>query len=180
MSDPGVAPSQLASADQAIDQTDQSGGERGEPGPVRPGGVRRLGLIDLPPGDDKRGHTDRQVDQEDAPPADAGSDDPAQYRSESGGHPSDRTPDSEGHPPLFAVEALGQKSQRGGEQDRPADALGAAGQDQHDRRLGYPAEQRAEGEDNETDGEQQSLPVTVGQRTGGQQHRRQASGRRRR
>jgi hypothetical protein len=173
---PGFAPGHLAGADQAVNQTDESGGQHYGPSPVRPTGVRRLGLVHLPPGDDKRGHTDRQVDQEDAPPADAGGDDPSENRSEPGGHPSDRTPDSEGHPPLLAVEALSQKSQRGGEQDRPADALGTAGQDQHDRRLGYPAEQRPEGEDDETDAEQQSVPVTVGERTGGQKHRRQGQG----
>lgn len=69
---PGVAPSHLASANQAVNKTDQAGGQRYEPGLVRPTGVRRLGLTHLPPGDDKRGHTHRQVDQEDAPPADAG------------------------------------------------------------------------------------------------------------
>ncbi len=103
---PRVAPSQLASTDQAINQTAQSGGQRYEPAPVRSTGVWRLVLIHPPPSHNKRGYTDWQVDQEDAPPADAGSDESAQYWSESGGHSSDRAPDSEGHPPLFAVEAM--------------------------------------------------------------------------
>ena len=98
---------------------------------------------------------------------------PPEHRPESDGHPGDRTPDAESHPSLMAMEALGQQGQRGGEEDRPADALGAAGQDQHDRRLGHPTEQRPEGEDDEADGEQESPPVAIGQGAGGQQHRGQ-------
>ena len=37
-----------------------------------------------------------------------------------------------------------EQRQRGGEHDRPADALAAARQDQHQRRLRQPAQQRAE------------------------------------
>ena len=79
-------------------------------------------------------------------------------------------------PAFVAMETLGQQSQRGGEEDRPADALGATGQDQHDRRLGHAAEQRTEGEDDEADGEEQAPTVTVGQRPGRQQHRGQSEG----
>ena len=73
----------------------------------------------------------------------------------------------------MAMEALRQQSQRRGEEDGPADALAASGQDQHDRRLGHPAEQRTEREDDEADGEQQPSSVTVGQGSGGEQHGRQ-------
>ena len=58
-SDPGVAPGDFPSANQSVDQADQPGGEGGEPGPVRPSRMWRLGLIHLPPGDDKRGHSRR-------------------------------------------------------------------------------------------------------------------------
>src|SRR6202044_3337699 len=40
--DPGVAPGDLTSTNQSVDQADQPGGERGEPGPVRPGRMWRL------------------------------------------------------------------------------------------------------------------------------------------
>jgi hypothetical protein len=69
----------------------------------------------------------------------------------------------------MAVETLGEECERSGEEDRPTDALDTAGQDQHDRRLGQPAEQRTQREDDETDGEQQSPPVAISQGSGGQE-----------
>ena len=145
--DAAVAPGNLAGADQAVDQADQAGGQCGETGPVRSRRVRRLGLVDLPPGDGQRSHADRQVDQEDAPPADACRDHAAQHRSESDGDTGHGAPDAECDPTLVAVERLGQKGERSGEEDRTTDALGAAGQDQHQRGLGHAAEQGTQGED---------------------------------
>ena len=59
--DPGVAPGDLASADQVIDQADQPGGEGCEPRPIRPGRMRRLGLIDPPPGSNDL--SQKEIDQ---------------------------------------------------------------------------------------------------------------------
>ena len=48
-------------ADQVIDQADQPGGEGCEPRPIRPGRMRRLGLIDPPPGSNDL--SQKEIDQ---------------------------------------------------------------------------------------------------------------------
>ena len=101
---------------------------------------------------------------------------PAQDRSESDGDTGDGTPDAERGSTLVAVERLREKSKRRGEEDRPTDALGAAGQDQHQRRLGNAAEQGAKGEDDEADREEESPSVAVGQGPRGEEHRGQRQG----
>jgi hypothetical protein len=74
---------------------------------------------------------------------------------------------------IAAAEAIPEQRQRRGEHDRPADALAAPGHDQHQRVLGRAAQQRAEGEDDQADLEQQLPAVPVGEYAGGQQQRRE-------
>ena len=166
----------LAGPDEPVDQADQPGGQQREPGPVGRRGVRRLRFLDPPGGQCDGEDADRHVDQEDAAPAPVGGDHAAEDRTERRRHAGDRPPDPERHAAIAAAEALPEQRQRRGEHDRPADALAAPGHDQHHRVLGHAAQQRAQGEDDQADLEQQLPAIPVGEHARGQQQRGEGQG----
>ena len=76
---------------------------------------------------------ERQVDEEDPPPGQTGGERAAEQRPDGDGQSGDRTPDPERDAALPTGEGAGQQGQGDGEHDGAADALRAAGQDQHQR-----------------------------------------------
>ena len=115
------------------------------------------------------GDADRDVDEEDPLPADAGRDDPADDRPDGDGGAGDGPEDPEGDPAVAALEGLGDQRERGGEHHRPADPLHGAGEVEHQRGVGEPADGGGAGEHHEAGREHQPAPEQVGERSGRQQ-----------
>ena len=90
------------------------------------------------------GDADRDVDQEDPPPRQAGRQRPADDRTDRDRQAGDRAPDAERGAALAALERAAEQRQRGGEHRRAADPLRAAGQVEQQRVGGQPRGQRAQ------------------------------------
>ena len=121
--DLGRAPALLAGADEAEHERAQGRGEMTKPGPVRAAGTALYRLGHLGPGQSDGTETDREVDEEDPPPGQAGGERAAEQRADGDGEAGDRPPDAEGDAALTAGEGAGEQRQRHREHDRAADAL---------------------------------------------------------
>ncbi len=79
------------------------------------------------------------------------------------GDTAHRPEDAEGDPSVPAAEGVREESERCREHDRPADALEAAGEDEEERTGGDAAQERADGERDDADGEHEPPPEQVGE-----------------
>ena len=147
-----------------------------KPEPVDPPPGRDLGVVHLGQGDDHGHHPDRDVEEEDPPPADARGDGPAHERADRHRPTDHRAVDADGRAPLFAGEGLGDEGERGGEHDGAAHTLGGPGQVEHQRRGGQAAGQGGQGEEHEADGEHAPPAVHVTEDTGREQEGGQGQG----
>jgi hypothetical protein len=121
--------------------------------------VRGERLGDEAPGESGGGEADRHVDEEDPLPRERAGEDPAEQQAEGAAAGRDRTPDAER---LRALGALGERRgddrQRRRRDQRAAEALEAAGGDQHPGAGGEAVEQRG-GREDEHAGDEQPAPA---------------------
>ncbi len=160
---PGRAPAVVLRLDDRVHQHDQAPGDRHRAGQVeRP-------MLDVGPrlGDEaqcgeQRHHAHRHVDEEDPLPGGQLGERATQDQADRATAGGDRAPHSER---LGALTLLGERGrddrQRGGREQRRAEALQAAADDQHARRLGQPVEQRGDREQRHAGDEQPLAPEQV-------------------
>lgn len=122
----------------------------------------------------KTGSADRQIDKEDAAPAEGGDQQPACYRAGRDGDRARRRPQPDGASPQFRVVSvrLIQQGERVRQHRGGADALQRSGGDQHRRAGRDAASQRREREQHDTRRVQPARAEAVAESTGRQhQHR---------
>ena len=171
-----VGESAFAGLDQREHEERQRGCEREEAEPVRaarPGIARFLQAGEC---DHEDRRADRQVDEEDPPPGQAGRECPTHDRPDRDREAGDGTPHAERNTPVLAAERVGQQRQRHGEHDRAADTLHAA-RDYEEQRSGRnAAQQRGNRERADPDQVHQPPAEQVGERSAGEQRGRQRQG----
>ena len=134
-------------------------------------GVAALGHV--PPGDEDHEHGQRDVEEEDQPPAGQVDEGAAQERADEPGDPGEGGPHPDRRCPVGGAErGLDERQAAGGEQG-PADALQRAGGDQLARGLGEPAQQRRRGEPGDAHEEHPPPAVPVTERAAEQDQRGQ-------
>ena len=113
---------------------------------------------------DQRDDADGDVDEEDPRPRQQVDEDAAEEDAGSGADAADRTPGAECDVALAALAEHRRQDREGGRRDRRcAESLQSPGRDQRGLTPRQPAEQRAEGEDDEADHEDAPPPAQVGE-----------------
>ena len=120
------------------------------------------------PGDEGDGH-DGQVDGEDLVPAEVVHQEPADQRAEGHAQAGHAGPDADGPAPFLGREHVGQDGQRGGHDERAADAHEGPGGDELVGVLGQGGQARAEGEDHQAHLQGALAAEPVAQAAGGQE-----------
>ena len=143
---PGRPPADVDRVDDGVHQQRQPAGDGHRPGDVeRVAGLFAAALTEDPWRQCGRGDPDRNVDEQHPAPVQAAGQDPAQEHPGGAAGTGDRAPDAERAVALGAVgERGGDDRQRGGRDDRGAQALDRAGGDQPRLRLRQAAGQRRE------------------------------------
>ena len=149
-------PALLLRLDEPVDERDQSRGDRDRAGDVE-GLVRLLvlRLRDVPQREHEGRDPDREVDEEDPGPGEEVGQDPAEQQADRAAAGRDRAPDAHRLRPLLALgEGRGHDRESRGRDERRAEALQPAGEDQELGRGGEPVQQRGDREDDEPREEQ--------------------------
>ena len=147
-----------------VDERDQSERDGERAGEVEvPAGVGAPPLGDVPARQQRRGHADRHVHEQDPLPAEQVGENAAEQRARGAPGPGHRAPDPEGAVALLALgEAGGEDGQRRGRHHGAAESLGGPGGDQHALALRQPADQRCAGEQQQAGDEDAPSPQQVG------------------
>jgi hypothetical protein len=124
----------------------------------------------------QRDSRDRQVDQEDGPPAELVGEQPAEDRADGGRGAVDRAPDAERGAPVTSLVGAGDQGGGRGHHRRPAEALDGAGGDQRGRVGGGGAHQRGGGEDHQPGEVEPAVAEPVTERAADHQQRGQRQG----
>ena len=160
----GREPAVLACVRQDVDEQHHAGRDRRRAGDVEVA-VVELGaaLAQEPEAGDEHGDPDRDVDEEDPRPAEDARQDAAEQHAGGAAAAGDGAPDAESGVALTAFgEDRRQERERGGSEQRGAEALQRAEHDQRGRRPGKAVEQRAGREQGEPEHEHPLAPEQVG------------------
>ncbi len=128
------------------------------------GSLRRPGALTLdqvPPPEDERGDTERQVDQKRQPPVVRFHEHAAERWAEPGGGRRRRAPEPDGVRAALGGEGLDDERERRRDEQRGAGGLHAPERDQHRERRSGRAEHRRRGEEHHARGEDAPSPEDV-------------------
>ena len=150
------APAVVLRLDDRVDEHDEARGDADRAGQVDAvGAVRRARLRHVADRQRRGGEADRHVDEEDPLPAQQVGEDAAEQQAEGAAAGRDRAPDAERLRALLALrEGGGDDRERGGGDERAAEALERPGADEPALRRREPVEQRGGREDRDAREEQ--------------------------
>ena len=165
------SPTHVDRVDNRVDEQRQARGDGHGAGQVKRAGSALGAALDQRPRRERRGgESDRDVDEQHPPPAQAAGEDPAEEHPGRAAGAGDRAPDAQ------CAVALGTLGERGGDDrqrrrgdDRRAEALDGAGGDQPPLGLGDPAGERGDREHHEAEHEHPPAPEQVGEPAAEQQ-----------
>ena len=116
------------------------------------------------------------IDEEDPAPADGAGDGAADQRTDGHGTPDDAAVDTEGRAAVLALERLCDQGEGGGEHDGATHTLHGPRQIEHERVGRQAADQRRQGEEGQSAGEDLAATVNVADDPGGEEEGGQRQG----
>ena len=172
------SPAGVVGVDERVDEQRQAGRDRHGAADVEGAlGGLVVALGQQARGEQRGGDADRHVDEQDPLPAQVLGQHAAEQHARGAARAGDGAPDAQRAVALGALgEGVGHDRQRGGGDQRGAEALQGARADEPDVGLGQAAEQRREREDDEADHEELAAAQEVGEAAAEQQEATEGEG----
>ena len=170
--DLGAAPAEVVAVDDAPHEGQQAGADQAEAGDVE-AALRAVGLGQAEGGHRQDDEPDRDVEPEDPVPVEALRDGATDERTDGDGQTGDATPRTERDGPALRGHRRGQDRQRQRRDDRAADALDGAREDEAVGRRRQRGQGRAADEDAHADQEHALATEPVAQRGAGDEQDRE-------
>ena len=172
------APAGVVGVDERVDEQRQTGRDRHGAADVEGAlGGLVVALGQQARGEQRGGDADRHVDEQDPLPAEVLGEHAAEQHARGAARAGDGAPDAQRAVALGALgEGVGHDRQRGGGDERGAEALQGARGDEPDVGLRQAAEQRGEREDDEADHEELAAAQEVGEAAAEQQEAAEGEG----